>query len=346
MSATEAPAAAAGQAPPQRTSVSYREALTQAMREEMRRDPDVFVMGEDVGQYEGAFKVTRGLLREFGEGRVVDTPISEAGFTGLGIGAAMAGLRPIIEMMTVNFSILALDQIVNNAAKVRYMFGGQVACPIVIRMPGGAGHQLAAQHSHSLDAWYTHVPGLKVACPATPYDAKGLLKSAIRDDDPVIFLENEGLYAKKGPVGGEDDLVPFGRAALRRAGAHCTIVAHSRMVWVALAAAEALAKDGVECAVIDPRTFRPLDLETLAGSVRETGRAVIVDEGWPECGIAANLATHLYDACFDWLDAPIARVTCADVPMPYAKNLEQAALPESEDVVSAVRGLVGRCRGG
>jgi pyruvate dehydrogenase E1 component beta subunit len=327
-------------APPQKTAVSYREALNQAMREEMQRDPDVFVIGEDVAHYEGAFKVTRGLLREFGDQRVVDTPISEAGFVGLGIGAAMAGLRPIIELMTVNFSIIALDQIVNNAAKVRYMFGGQVSCPIVVRMPGGAGHQLAAQHSHSLEAWYTHVPGLKVACPATPYDAKGLLKTAIRDDDPVIFLESEGLYAKRGPVGGPDDLLPFGRAAVRREGRDCTVVAASRMVWVALAAADELAKEGIECAVIDPRTFRPLDLETLARSVRATGRAVVVDEGWPECGIAANVATHLYEACFDWLDAPIARVGCADVPMPYAKNLEQAALPQAATVAAAVRGLV------
>jgi pyruvate dehydrogenase E1 component beta subunit len=324
-----------------RTEVSYREALTQAMREELQRDPAVFVMGEDVGQFEGAFKVTRGLLGEFGAERIVDTPISEAGFAGIGIGAAMAGLRPIIEMMTVNFSVLALDQIVNNAAKLRYMFGGQVSCPLVIRMPGGAGHQLAAQHSHSLDAWYTHVPGLKVVAPSTPYDAKGLLKTAIRDDDPVIFLESEGLYAKKGPVGGADDLLPFGRAAIRRSGRDCTIVAHSRMVWVALAAAEELAKDGVECEVIDPRTFRPLDVETLATSVRATSRCVIVDEGWPECGIAANLATHVYEACFDWLDAPIRRVNCADVPMPYAKNLEQAALPKATDVTAAVLGLMG-----
>jgi pyruvate dehydrogenase E1 component beta subunit len=311
------------------------------MREELQRDPDVFVIGEDVGQFEGAFKVTRGLLAEFGAERIVDTPISEAGFAGIGIGAAMAGLRPVIEMMTVNFSVLALDQIVNNAAKLRYMFGGQVSCPIVIRMPGGAGHQLAAQHSHSLDAWYTHVPGLKVVAPSTPYDAKGLLKTAIRDDDPVIFLESEGLYAKKGPVGGADDLVPFGRAAIRRSGRDCTVLAHSRMVWVALAAAEELAKQGVECEVIDPRTFRPLDVETLATSVRATSRCVVVDEGWPECGIAANLATHVYEACFDWLDAPIRRVNCADVPMPYAKNLEQAALPKAGDVSAAVLALVG-----
>jgi pyruvate dehydrogenase E1 component beta subunit len=326
---------------PAKTTVSYREALTQALREELTRDEAVFIIGEDVGRFEGAFKVTRGLLREFGPRRVVDTPISEAGFVGLGVGAAMAGLRPVVELMTVNFSIVALDQIVNNAAKVRYMFGGQVSCPMVIRMPGGAGHQLAAQHSHSLEAWYAHVPGLKVVAPSTPYDAKGLLKSAIRDDDPVIFCESEGLYAKKGPVGGPDDLVPLGRAAVRRAGDHCTVIAHARMVWVALAAAERLAAEGIGCEVIDPRTFRPLDLDTPAGSVRRTGRCVVVDEGWPECGIAANLATHLYEACFDRLDAPIARVTCADVPMPYAKNLEQAALPQPDDVIAAVRRVTG-----
>ncbi len=339
--AKKAPAAR-GRAEAGSKPVSYREALTQAMREEMQRDESVFVMGEDVGRYEGAFKVTRGLLREFGERRVVDTPISEAGFVGIGIGAAMSGLRPVVEIMTVNFSILALDQIVNNAAKVRYMFGGQVSCPLVIRMPGGAGHQLAAQHSHSLEAWYTHVPGLKVVCPATPYDAKGLLKTAIRDDDPVIVLESEGLYAKKGPVGGPDDLVPLGRAAVRRRGDDCTIVAISRMVWVALAAAEALAGEGIECEVVDPRSLRPLDLESLATSVRRTGRAVVVEEGWPECGVAANLAARLYEACFDWLDAPIARISSADVPMPYAKNLEQAALPGPADVAGAVRRLLGR----
>jgi len=327
--------------PAAKTSVSYREALTQAMREEMERDSNVFIMGEDVGQFEGAFKVTRGLLREFGEERVIDTPISEAGFVGIGIGAAMAGLRPVVELMTVNFAIVAADQIVNNAAKIHYMFGGQVSVPLVLRMPGGAGHQLAAQHSHSLEAWFAHIPGLKVAVPATPYDAKGLLKSAIRDDDPVVFLENEGLYAKKGPVGGPDDLVPFGRAAIRREGRHCTVIAVARMVWVALAAAEQLAAAGIECDVIDPRTLRPLDMETLAASVRRTGRAVIVEEGWPEGGVAANLAARLYEECFDWLDAPIRRVTAADVPMPYAKNLEQAALPQPADVAAAVTALVG-----
>ena len=322
--------------------VTYRDALNQALREEMARDESVFLMGEDIGHFDGAFKVTRGLLKEFGEQRVVDTPITEAGFTGLGIGAAMAGLRPVIEIMTVNFALVAMDQIVSNASKIHYMFGGQVPVPMVIRMPGGAGHQLSAQHSHSLEAMFTHVPGLKVVVPATPEDAKGLLKTAIRDDDPVIFLESEGLYGKKGPVGGEDDLIPFGQAVVRRPGRDCTVIAHSRMVWVALAAAEQLAAQGIEIEVIDPRTFRPLDLDTLAASVARTSRAVVVDEGWPECGIAAGLAAHLYDAYFDMLDAPIRRVNAADVPMPYAKNLEQAAIPQPHDVVAAVMATLAR----
>ena len=322
--------------------LTYRDALNQALREEMQRDDAVFLMGEDIGRFDGAFKVTRGLLDEFGEQRVVDTPITEAGFTGLGIGAAMAGLRPVIEIMTVNFALVAMDQIVSNASKIHYMFGGQATVPMVIRMPGGAGHQLSAQHSHSLEAMFTHVPGLKVVVPATPEDAKGLLKTAIRDDDPVIFLESEGLYGKKGPVGGEDDLVPFGQAVVRRPGRDCTVIAHSRMVWVALAAAEDLAAQGIDVEVIDPRTFRPLDLDTLAASVRRTSRAVVVDEGWPECGIAAGVAAHLYEACFDWLDAPVVRVNSADVPMPYARNLEQAAIPQAGDVVSAVHAVLGR----
>ena len=323
-------------------TVTYRDALNQAMREELARDPDVFLMGEDIGLFEGSFKVTRGLYEEFGGKRVVDTPITEAGFTGLAVGAAMAGLRPVVEMMTVNFVILAMDQIVNNAAKVHFMFGGQVPVPMVIRMPGGAGHQLAAQHSQTLDAWFAHVPGLKVAVPSTPEDAKGMLKTAIRDDDPVIFIENEGLYGKKGPVGGPDDLIPFGQAVVRRAGTHASIVATGRMVWVALQAAEELATQGVEAEVIDPRTLRPLDLDSIAASVRRTGHAVVVDEGWPEYGVSAGLAAHIYEACFDWLDAPIARVTSADVPMPYAKNLEQAALPQPADVVAAVLANLGR----
>ena len=326
--------------------VTYRDALNQALREEMQRDDAVFLMGEDIGRFDGAFKVTRGLLDEFGEQRVVDTPITEAGFTGLGIGAAMAGLRPVIEIMTVNFALVAMDQIVSNASKIHCMFGGQATVPMVIRMPGGAGHQLSAQHSHSLEAMFTHVPGLKVVVPATPEDAKGLLKTAIRDDDPVIFLESEGLYGKKGPVGGEDHLVPFGQAVVRRPGRDCTVIAHSRMVWVALAAAEDLAAQGIDVEVIDPRTFRPLDLDTLAASVRRTSRAVVVDEGWPECGIAAGVAAHLYEACFDWLDAPVVRVNSADVPMPYARNLEQAAIPQAGDVVAAVHAALGREAGG
>lgn len=326
----------------QPAQVTYREALNQALREEMLRDESVFLMGEDIGHFDGAFKVTKGLLAEFGEKRVVDTPITEAGFTGLGIGAAMAGLRPVIEIMTVNFALVAMDQIVSNASKIHYMFGGQASVPMVIRMPGGAGHQLSAQHSHSLEAMFTHVPGLKVVVPATPEDAKGLLKTAIRDDDPVIFLESEGLYGKKGPVGGEDHLIPFGQAVVRRPGRDCTVIAHSRMVWVALAAAETLAAQGIEVEVIDPRTFRPLDLDTLAGSVQRTSRAVVVDEGWPECGIAAGVAAHLYEACFDWLDAPIGRVNSADVPMPYARNLEQAAIPQPDDVVAAVMATMAR----
>jgi pyruvate/2-oxoglutarate/acetoin dehydrogenase E1 component len=323
-------------------STSYREALTQAMREELERDPDVFLIGEDIGLFEGSFKVTRGLLGEFGPDRVIDTPISEAGFVGLGIGAAMAGLRPVVELMTVNFAIVAMDQIVNNAAKIRYMFGGQVSVPLVIRMPGGAGHQLGAQHSHSLEAWFTHVPGLKVACPSTPYDAKALLKTAIRDDDPVIFLESEGLYAKKGPVGGPDDLVPFGQAAIRRTGQHCTVIAVSRMVWIALDAAATLAAEGIECEVVDPRTTRPLDMDAIADSVRRTNHCVVVDEGWPECGLASNIATRVYEECFDWLDAPVQRVNAADVPIPYARNLEQSALPHAHDVAAAVRATLAR----
>lgn len=322
--------------------VTYREALAQALREEMQRDESVFLMGEDIGHFDGAFKVTKGMLAEFGPTRVVDTPITEAGFTGLGIGAAMAGLRPVVEIMTVNFALVAMDQIVSNASKIHYMFGGQVPVPMVIRMPGGAGHQLSAQHSHSLEAMFTHVPGLKVVVPATPEDAKGLLKTAIRDDDPVIFLESEGLYGKKGPVGGDDHLIPFGQAVVRRPGRDCTVIAHSRMVWVALAAAETLAGQGIEVEVVDPRTFRPLDLDTLADSVRRTSRAVVVDEGWPECGIAAGVAAHLYEACFDWLDAPIGRVNSADVPMPYAKNLEQAAIPQPDDVAAAVLATMAR----
>lgn len=323
-------------------TLTYRQAIGEAMAVAMRADPAVCLIGEDVGRFEGAFKVSKGLLDEFGPERVVDTPISEAGFVGMGIGAAMMGMRPIVELMTVSFSAVAFDQILNNAAAIHSMFGGQIRVPIVLRMPGGSGHQLAAQHSHSLEAIFTHIPGLKVATPATPADAKGLLLEAIFDDDPVIFLESEGLYAKKGPVAEGDVRLPFGQAVVRRVGSDVTIIAHARMVWVALQAAEELAALGIEATVIDPRTLRPLDVGTLADSVRATTRCVVVDEGWPECSVAQMIAAHMYRTCFDRLDAPIECVNGADVQIPYARELEQAALPQAADVIAAVRRVVGR----
>jgi pyruvate dehydrogenase E1 component beta subunit len=318
-------------------TITYRDALNQALREEMRRDPRVFLMGEEVGVYQGAYKVSRGLLQEFGERRVVDTPITEEGFTGVGIGAAMVGLRPVIEMMTWNFSILAMDQIVNSAAKMLYMSGGQVKIPIVIRGPGGAAHQLGAQHSQSLESWYSNVPGLKVVAASTPYDAKGLLKSAIRADDPVVFFEGETLYGSKGEVPDEEYLVPLGVADLKREGTDVTLVAWARMVTVALAAADTLAADGISCDVLDLRTLRPLDRDALLRSVRRTNRCVVVEEGWPYAGVGAELADLLQREAFGDLDAPIERVTGADAPMPYAKNLEHLAMPDPERVVQAVR---------
>jgi pyruvate dehydrogenase E1 component beta subunit len=319
-----------------------REALNHALAEEMRRDEAVFVMGEDVGVFQGAFKVTEGLLDEFGERRVRDTPISENTIVGTGVGAAMAGLRPVVEIMTVNFSLLAMDQIVNHAAAIPYMFNGQVRVPMVIRMPGGGGHQLGPTHSHSFEAAYLQTPGLLVACPSTPADAKGLLKSAIRDDNPVIFIEHETLYGVRGEVpengqrGGEDGLLKFGEAALRRQGGDVTIIGILRMVEAAEQAAKKLAAEHeVEAEVIDPRTLRPLDLDTILDSVRKTNRAVIVEEGWPHGGVGANLAALIQEQAFDHLDAPVQRVTGADVPMPYSKRLEQAAIPHSEHVVSA-----------
>ncbi len=317
-----------------------REALRDAMAEEMRRDESVFVMGEDVGVFQGAFKVTEGLLDEFGERRVRDTPISENTIVGAGVGAAMNGLRPIVELMTVNFSLLALDQIVNHAAAIPYMFNGQAKVPMVIRMPGGGGHQLGPTHSHSFEALFLQVPGLLVACPSTPADAKGLLKAAIRDDNPVVFIEHESLYGVRGEVADDDGdgIVPFGKAALRREGGDVTIVAILKMVQVAEEAANQLASEhGIEAEVIDPRTLRPLDLDTILESVRKTNRAVIVEEGWPHGGVGANLATLITEQAFDHLDAPVQRVTGADVHMPYSKRLEQAAIPHEEHVVSAVR---------
>jgi pyruvate/2-oxoglutarate/acetoin dehydrogenase E1 component len=313
------------------TVMRMREALNQALAEEMRRDERVFVIGEDVGVFQGAFKVTEGLLDEFGERRVRDTPISENTIVGTGVGAAMAGLRPVVEIMTVNFSLLAMDQIVNHAAAVPYMFNGQVRVPMVIRMPGGGGHQLGPTHSHSLEAMYLQIPGLLVACPSTPADAKGLLKAAIRDDNPVIFIEHETLYGSRGEVAENNDgeLLRFGEAAIRRQGGDVTIVGILRMVQAAEKAAKTLAGEhDVEAEVIDPRTLRPLDL-------RRTNRAVIVEEGWPHGGVGANLAALIQEQAFDDLDAPVQRVTGADVPMPYSRRMEQAAIPHAEHVVSA-----------
>jgi pyruvate/2-oxoglutarate/acetoin dehydrogenase E1 component len=315
-----------------------REALRDAMAEEMRADEAVFVMGEDVGVFQGAFKVTEGLLDEFGERRVRDTPISENTIVGTGVGAAMNGLRPIVELMTVNFSLLALDQIVNHAAAIPYMFNGQAKVPMVIRMPGGGGHQLGPTHSHSFEALYLQVPGLLVACPSTPADGKGLLKAAIRDDNPVVFIEHESLYGRKGEVPDGDGAEPlkFGEAVVRREGSDVTIVGVLKMAHVAEDAAAKLASEhGVEAEVIDPRTLRPLDLDTILESVRKTNRAVIVEEGWPHGGVGANLSTLITEQAFDYLDAPVQRVTGADVHMPYSKRLEQAAIPHEEHVVKA-----------
>ena len=317
--------------------ISYREALNQALREEMDRDERVFIMGEEVGYFGGAFKVTDGLLAVYGEKRVRDTPISELGIVGAGVGAAMGGLRPVVELMTVNFSLLALDQIVNHAAAIPYMFNGQARVPLVIRMPGGGGHQLGPTHSHSFEALYLQVPGLLVACPSTPADGKALLKAAIRDDNPVIFIEHESLYGARGEVTENgDEVLRFGEAAVRREGGEVTIVGILKMAHVAEEAARVLAHEhSVEAEVIDPRTLRPLDLDTILASVRKTNRAVIVEEGWPHGGVGANLATLITEQAFDYLDAPVQRVTGADVHMPYSKRLEQAAIPHEEHVVSA-----------
>jgi pyruvate/2-oxoglutarate/acetoin dehydrogenase E1 component len=316
--------------------IAYREALNQAMREEMQRDETVFLMGEEVGAYNGAYKVTKGLLSEFGAKRVLDTPITELGFTGLGVGAAMAGLRPIVEVMTFNFSLLAIDQIVNSAAKMLYMSGGQCGVPMVVRGPGGAGHQLGAQHSQALESWFCHVPGLKVVTPSTPADAKGLLKTSIRDDNPVVFIESEVLYGLKGEVPEEEYSIPLGVAEIKRPGNDVSIIAHSKMVHVALQAAEELAGEGIDAEVIDPRTLRPLDTDTILESVRKTNRAVVVEEGWNYCGIGAQIVDTIQHQAFDYLDAPVLRVTGADVPMPYSKPLEHLCLPDKARVVEAV----------
>jgi pyruvate dehydrogenase E1 component beta subunit len=319
-------------------TMTVREALRDAMAEEMRRDKDVFVMGEEVAEYQGAYKVTQGLLQEFGTRRVIDTPITEHGFAGLGIGAALAGLKPIVEFMTFNFAMQAMDQLVNSAAKTRYMSGGQIGVSIVFRGPNGAAARVAAQHSQDFTAWYSHIPGLKVVAPHSAADAKGLLKSAIRDPNPVIFLENEVLYGQSFPVPKLDDyLVPIGKAKIARMGSDVTIVAWSMGMTYALKAADELANAGISAEVIDLRTLRPMDIATIIESVKKTGRVVTVEEGWRQSGVGAEIAACLMEQAFDWLDAPVMRVTAKDVPMPYAANLEKLALPSVAEVVEAAK---------
>lgn len=317
--------------------ITYREALNQALREEMARDDRVFLMGEEVAVYNGAYKVSKGLLEEFGEMRVVDTPITELGFAGVGVGAAMVGLRPIIEFMTWNFALLAIDQVVNAAAKMLYMSGGQYPIPMVFRGPNGAALQLSAQHSQAWESWFAHIPGLKVVTPGTPYDAKGLLKSAIRDDNPVIMLEGEMLYNTKGEVPDEDYLVPIGKADLKREGSDCSIITHGKMVLTAMKVADELAKDGIKLDVVDLRTVRPMDVEAIVTSVRKTNRAVVLEEGWEIAGIGAQVVDYIQRECFDDLDAPVIRVHQEDVPMPYAKGLEKLAKPDAAKTIAAVK---------
>lgn len=323
--------------------ITYREALNQALAEEMERDEDVFLMGEEVGLYNGAYKVSKGLLDRFGETRVVDTPITELGFAGLGVGSAMVGLRPVIEFMTLNFSILALDQVFNSAAKLHYMSGGRFHCPMVFRGPTGAALQLSAQHSQALESTYTHFPGLKVCTPATPADAKGLLKAAIRDEDPVVVMEGELLYALKGDVPENGDhVVPLGVADVKREGGDVSIITHGKMVHIALQAASVLEKDGVNAEVLDLRSLRPLDVDAVRASVQKTNRAVYLEEGWPFVGIGAQVGSVIQEEMFDYLDAPVARITQADVPMPYSKNLEKLAKPSAERVVDACNRVMYR----
>jgi pyruvate dehydrogenase E1 component beta subunit len=317
--------------------ITYRDAIGDAIREEMQRDDRVFLMGEEVGVYNGAYKVSKGFLQEFGEMRVVDTPITELGFAGVGVGAAMVGLRPVIEFMTWNFALLALDQVVNSAAKMLYMSGGQFKMPIVFRGPNGAALQLSAQHSQSWESWLAHIPGLKVVAPGTPYDAKGLLKSAIRDDNPVCVLEGEMLYNTKGEVPDEEYTIPIGKADLKREGDHCSIITLGKMVLVAMQAADQLAKDGIRVDVVDLRTVRPMDVEAITASVTKTNRAVVLEEGWEHCGVGAQIVDYIQRECFDQLDAPVVRVHQADTPMPYAKGLERAAKPDLPKTIAAVR---------
>jgi len=324
-------------------TMTIREALRDAMAEEMRRDPDVFIMGEEVAEYQGAYKVTQGLLQEFGAKRVIDTPITEHGFAGVGIGAAMAGLKPIVEFMTFNFAMQAMDQIINSAAKTLYMSGGQMGCSIVFRGPNGAAARVAAQHSQDYSAWYSQIPGLKVISPFSAADYKGLLKAAIRDPNPVIFLENEMLYGHSGEVPKLDDyVIPIGKARIVRSGGHVTIVSWSNGMTYALKAAEELAKEGIEAEVIDLRTLRPMDTDTIVASVKKTGRAVTVEEGWQQNGVGAEISARIMQHAFDYLDAPVARVSGKDVPMPYAANLEKLALPSVAEVVEAAKAVCYR----
>ena len=322
--------------------ISMREALNQALREEMFRDPNVFVMGEDIGVFEGSYKVTAGLFHEFGEKRVIDTPIVEELMVGAGIGAAMLGLRPIVEIMTINFILLAMDQVVNHAAKLGYMFGVGLTVPLTIRTPGGGGQQLTAQHSQSLEVYFAHIPGLKVVAPATPKDAKGMLKAAIRDDNPVLFIENISLYNVRGEVPDEEYLLPLNKAEVKREGTDITLVGHSKGTLLALEAARRLAEeDGIEAEVVDLRSLRPLDRETVLESVKKTSRAVLVEEGWPTYGITAEVSASVMEGAFDYLDAPVVRVGGKEVPMPYSKPLENAVIPSVEGVVQAVRRIFG-----
>ncbi len=346
--AAAAPAAAVAPDPDipagtEMVTMTVREALRDAMAEEMRRDGDVFVMGEEVAEYQGAYKITQGLLQEFGDRRVIDTPITEHGFAGVGVGAAFAGLKPIVEFMTFNFAMQAMDQIINSAAKTLYMSGGQMESSIVFRGPNGAAARVAAQHSQDYSAWFSHIPGLKVIAPYSAADAKGLLKAAIRDPNPVIFLENEILYGHTGEVPKLDDYVlPIGKARIARTGQHVTLISWSNGMTYALKAADELAKEGIEAEVIDLRTLRPLDTDTLVASVKKTGRAVAVEEGWQQSGVGAEIAARLMEHAFDYLDAPVARVSGKDVPMPYAANLEKLALPNVGEVIEAVKAVTYR----
>jgi pyruvate dehydrogenase E1 component beta subunit len=316
--------------------------LNQALREELQLDPNVFIIGEEVAEYGGAYKVTEGLLKDFGPERVIDTPISEEGIAGCGIGAAMVGLRPVVEMMTVNFTMLAMDQIVNHASKLRYMSGGQLTISTVFRAPQGSGLQLGAQHSQSLEAWYAHVPGLKVIAPATPADAKGLLKSSIRDSNPIIFLESEILYGTKGEVPEGELLIPIGKADVKRQGKDVTLISYSRMLIQSMKAADMLAEEGIDVEVLDLRTLRPLDEESILTSVKKTHKAVIAEEDWKTGGMGAEITSVILSGAFDYLDAPVVRVALADVPMPYSKPLEQAAIPSVDDIASSIRKIMGK----